>query len=106
MMDSTDAMDASYGAEPVKAPEDKAEPESSVDEENAQDADILISKSKLPDGTEVGDTCTFKAVKDFGDEMSLKYVKADSEEKGEAPSAEDMTAQTDSEIAALDKQSV
>lgn len=88
------------GSAPVNPPETPAaETENeSVDEENAGAAEILISKDKLPSGTKEGDTYTFKVSKDFGDEVSLEYVKEE-----EAPSTADtMNAETGSEISALD----
>lgn len=93
-------MDSGYSETPVAKPEAKpAEAESedteeSVDEENAGAPEILITKSKLP-GKKEGDTCTFKVVKDFGDELSLEYVKSEQ-------TKDTMSADTESEIAALD----
>ena len=100
-----DEMDSSYGNSPVEAPgapgEKPGEPApKSVDEENAGAYEVLIEKSKLPPGTKEGDTCTFKVSKDFGDEVSLKYVK--SPQEGAADQTETPSA-AESEIAALDK---
>lgn len=64
-----DMLDESYSE-----PQSTAAPEESVDEENAGADEILVAKTKLPDGTKEGDTCTFKVTKDFGDEMSLTPV--------------------------------
>lgn len=93
---TNDMMDSGYAAAPAVEP--PAEPSETVDEENAGAAEILIAKDKLPSGTKEGDTCTFRVVKDFGDEFSLEYV---SEETGEE-TEETMNATTGREIAALD----
>ena len=101
-----DAMDSSYGNDPVsppdKAPADKA-PQESVDEQNAGAAQILIAKEKLPPGTKEGDTCTFKVSKDVGDEYILEYIKEGEEESAE-PTRENLDATTESELSALDNQ--
>lgn len=97
----SDEMDESHGAAgaPVEAPEKPAE---SVDEENAGASEILISKDKLPTGTKEGDTCTFKVVKDFGDEFSLEYV---SEESAGTPSEPEEPMSTAArELTALDQE--
>jgi hypothetical protein len=85
----------------VKPPEDST-PTKSVDEENAGASEILISKSKLPSGTKEGDECVFKVAKDFGDEVSLTYVK--DMESDDEPTNDNLNATTNSEIAALDKE--
>jgi hypothetical protein len=100
-----DAMDSSYGNAPVsppdKAPADKA-PAESIDEQNAGQAQILISKDKLPSGTKPGDTCTFKVSKDVGEDYILEYIKEDQEEAAE-PTRENLDATTDKELSALDQ---
>ena len=100
-MTTGDEMDSSYGA--VTPPEKAAEPKGesqSVDEANAGASEVLIAKDKLPTGIKEGDTCTFKVTKDFGDELSLEYVKETNEEQTETETPE---ATTESEIAALDR---
>jgi len=87
-------MDESYGAEPSVKPPMESE---SVDEENAENAEILIAKGDLKEG----DTVTFRVSKDFGDEVSLERVTASAE-----PTNDNMTATTESEIAALDQEEV
>lgn len=62
----------------------EAEEKKSVDEENAGAAEILIAKKELPPETKEGDVCSFKVVKDFGDEYSLQYVKDDEKPPGPA----------------------
>lgn len=94
-------MDSGYGETPVTKPEAKPETDmeekgKSVDEENAGAPEILVMKSKLP-GKKEGDTCTFKVVKDFGDELSLEYMKPHR-------TKDTMNAETESEIAALDNE--
>ena len=93
-------LDPSYGSEPAEKPEAETETES-VDEENAEEAEILISKKELPSGVKAGDTCMFKVMKDFGEECSLKYMKKPAEEATE-PTKDNMEAETASEISALD----
>ena len=94
-------MEKSYGGTPpVEAPEE-AEPAESVDEENAGTSEILIAKTELPSGTKEGDTCTFKVVKDFGNEFSLEYVK-ESPAPGEQ-TADNMETTTANEITAMDE---
>lgn len=97
---SDDELDESYSA-PVTPPEGGAEspPGQSVDEENESSSEILVSKQELPAGTKEGDTCTFRVVKDYGDEFSLEYAKAGA---GESPTesstaAEDFAAMDQSE---------
>ena len=101
-----DAMDSSYGNDPVsppdKAPAAKA-PQESVDEQNAGAAQILIAKEKLPPGTKEGDTCTFKVSKDVGDEYILDYVKEGQEEAPET-TKDNLDVTTESELSALDSQ--
>jgi hypothetical protein len=103
-------MDASYGAGPVSKPGDDTSPaqpelgkneggegKQSVDEENAENAQILIPKKELPEGTKPGDICSFKVSEDHGEEFSLEYVK------DEAPDKSNMEDNTGAEIAALDQ---
>ena len=105
-------MDESYGAKPaapVAPPESGGEPaetkpaaeKESVDEENAGAAEILVAKNKLPDVKE-GDTCTFKVVKDFGDEWSLEYVKEPAAGAGAEP-GEDTMSSVGADFAAMDE---
>jgi hypothetical protein len=96
-----DEMDSSYSKSEVTPPVEEPETETeSVDEENAGAAEILISKKELPSGVKAGDTCTFKVVKDFGEECSLQYVKKPAESA--EPTSENLEATTESEIGALD----
>ena len=98
-------MDSSYGASaPVKPPGEEGETphteKESVDEENAGAGGILVSKHELPEGTKEGDTCTFRVLKDFGDEVSLEYVEEGAGEKPtETTSAEDDFRAMDTEKA-------
>ena len=97
-------MDSTYGEPSVSAPEEApaAEPPTeSVDEANAGEAEILISKDELPSGAKVGDTYTFKVSQDAGDELILEYVKADQEA---GPTKENFEATTDRELSAIDSQ--
>lgn len=97
-----DEMDSSYSNAPVSPPDktgDKTVSES-VDEQNASDAEILISKDKLPPETKEGSTCTFKVAKDLGDEFILEYVKEDNERSANETPEET----TDRELTALDSQ--
>lgn len=92
-------MDDSYGGgdAAVNPPEEKPTADTqSVDEENADQSDILVSKKNLPEGMKEGDTVMMKCMKDHGDEVSMKCMK-DSETKSEP------TDNTSAEIAALDK---
>ncbi len=79
-------MDGMYAHADAKstdegAPEkEEAAPPKSIDEENAGATEILVGKDKLPEGIKEGDECRFRVTKDFGDELSLEYVK--DEEKG------------------------
>jgi hypothetical protein len=96
-------LDSSYGTStpvqpPEKSPADKA-PEKSVDQENADEAEILIAKDKLPPGTKEGDVCSFKVSKDAGDEFILSYVK-DAEQC--EPTNDNLNSTTASELSALD----
>ena len=101
-----EAMDTSYSEPATKTPVEKPETETeseteSVDEENAGASEILVSKKELPSGVKEGDTCKFKVTKDFGDEVSLTYVKEAAEQAGQ-PTKDNMEAETASEISALD----
>ncbi|HUD74789.1 MAG TPA: hypothetical protein VMQ76_06930 [Terracidiphilus sp.] len=100
-------MDSSYSNAPVsppdKAPADKA-PGQSVDEQNAGETQILVSKKELPPATKEGDVCSFKVSKDTGDEFILEYVKEGQEEQGEPPTKDNFDATTDKELSALDSQ--
>ena len=96
-------MDESYGSKPdVKPPDDTGDKptgdKESVDKENAEEADILIDKKKLDPGAKVGDVCSFKIVKDFGDEVSLQWVKDGASKPSETP-----TDNTEAELSALDE---
>lgn len=84
-MPMDEQMDDMYGNEGDTSSTDEtnASTQESVDEENAGAAQILISKDQLPSGTKEGDECTFKVVKDFGDEFSLEYVSEEKEGEGE-----------------------
>lgn len=99
MMADAEMMDASYGGDTADTPAEKTAPDEteSVDEANAGATEILIEKTKIP-GKKEGDTCTFKVVKDFGDELSLEYVKEETKEP-----TEDMSANMESDMAAMDK---
>ena len=97
-------MDGSYSNAPVTPPDKSAstaDESSSVDEQNAGAAEILISKDKLPSGTKEGDTCTFKVSKDFGDEVSLEIVSESDEESAE-PTNDNLESTTESELSAMD----
>lgn len=98
-------MDSSYSSSPVsppdKAPAAKA-PQESVDEQNAGAAQILIAKKELPAGAKEGDVFTFKAQKDFGEDMSLELVKEGQEESSET-TKDNLDATTESELSALDQ---
>lgn len=74
-----------YGTSPPAETPEKAAPAESVDEENAGATEILIAKNKLPGGTKEGDECTFRVTKDFGDEVSLAYVKESEEQTSDEP---------------------
>lgn len=92
-------MESTYGEGSPETPPDETETESppeSIDEENAERAEILIAKSQLPAGTKEGDTCTFRVVKDLGDEFSLKYVK-----EGEGQTAQEPMSEVSQELTAL-----
>jgi len=89
-----------YGAS--KATPDSEEKETepgSVDEENADTAEILVSKSDLPSGCKVGDRYTVRVVADYGDEKGLELVKeSESKETTEEPmstAARELTALSD-----------
>lgn len=90
-------MDSSYSEDTVAGAPDTPEVEKpeSVDEENSESAEILISKGNLKEG----DTVTFRVVKDFGDEVSLERVTA---KPSESPSNDNMNETTANEISALD----
>lgn len=88
------------GDESATPPEDAGSEEKapeSVDEESETGSEILVMKNKLPSGIKEGDVCSFKVVKDFGDEVSLEYVD-EGEDSGTSPESE-----VGDEIAALDK---
>lgn len=87
---SDEEMEEAYGGSkaPVESPESESKSAESVDEENAGASEILIDKSKLPEGTKVGETCTFRVAQDFGDEVSLEYVKEGEETETEEPGSE------------------
>ena len=99
-------MDSSYSSSPVsppdKSPANEA-PAESVDEQNSGAAQILIAKKELPAGAKEGDVFTFKARKDFGEDMSLELVKEGQEEASE-PTKDNLDATTESELSALDSQ--
>lgn len=99
-MSDDDMMDSSYGKTPVQPP-DKA-PEQSVDEQNAGETQILVSKKELPAGTKEGDVYSFKVSKDTGDEFILELVKEGQEESGET--TDNNFDATDKELSALDNQ--
>jgi hypothetical protein len=105
---SDDELDG-YGSEPAVTPPGKsasaAEDTQSVDEQNAGASEILIAKDKLPSGTVEGDTCTFKVTKDFGDEVSLEYVK-DSEEESDEQTSDNMASAAESELSAMDEEGI
>jgi hypothetical protein len=92
-------MDPSYGGDTAVKVPDKTPPES-VDEQNADEAQILVDKKELPPGTKKGDKCMFEVMEDHGEEMSLRYVKEGESAKTESTPGED----TASELAALDSQ--
>ena len=101
-----DALDEMYGASP---PPDKGGGETetdgkgqSVDEENAEQGIVLVDKSKLPHEVKEGDICTFRVVKDFGDEVSLEYVKEGENEPPGGGETDNMSTEG-REIAALDQ---
>lgn len=99
---ASDELDASYqgaegGAEVTPPGETPSQETETVDEENANTAEILVAKNQLPSGTKEGDTCTFRVKKDFGDEFSLEYVKS-GEESSEP---EEPMAQERQELTAL-----
>ena len=109
-MPQADELDESYGGgSAVKPPakpdsigeagDETPEKTDSVDKENAEEADLLIDKKKLPADAKEGDVCSFRIVKDYGDEVSLQYVKEGEETK---PGATDNMSTEDHEIAALD----
>lgn len=105
---SDEEMDGSYGNAPVTPPDKSApaaEDTQSVDEQNSGASEILISKDKLPSSTKEGDTCTFKVVKDFGDEVSLEYVKAGREETG-AQTSDNLNAETESDFSEMAEEGV
>lgn len=91
-------MEEAYGGSkaPVEPPDKPESKPDSVDEENAGASEILIDKSKLPSGTKVGETCTFRVAQDFGDEVSLEYVK-----EGEATTTEEPGGDVGKELTAL-----
>jgi len=91
-----DEMDESYSSAPVEAPD---QPAKSVDEQNEESAAVLIAKSELPSGTKVGDTCTFRVVNDFGDEVSLEYVSESKPESENEPETASMESQELTELA-------
>ena len=94
------SMDSSYGKDAVETPTEKTAPDEteSVDEANAGATEILIEKAKLP-GKKEGDICTFKVVKDFGDELSLEYVKEETPE----PAEDNLSANMESDMDAMDQ---
>lgn len=73
---SEDELDEDYRNAPVTEPETPAEGQASVDDEAAETAEILVSKSKLPGEVKEGQTVTFRVKKDFGDEVSLEVAAA------------------------------
>lgn len=96
-------MDESYGNAPVTPPEETPEPAESVDEENAESAEVVVSNKVLtgPDGEppKEGDEIVVKVVKNYGTESSIIYAPA----KGGGETTEE-PASTEDEIAALDKE--
>jgi hypothetical protein len=89
-----------YGTNGTSAP--AAEPKPTVDEENAQNADILIAKADLPKGCKEGDTYTFRVVKDFGDEASLELVEGN---EPESETTEEPMDVADRELTAMSEES-
>lgn len=77
-------MEEAYGQKKAAAPE-RSEPES-VDEEAAENTEILVEKDKLSPDCKVGDEYTFKVTKHYGDEALLELVKkGEPEETEEEP---------------------
>jgi hypothetical protein len=105
-------LDSSYGAQSaVKPPPDSGGdtppeakgPQESVDEQAADGAEILIAKDKLPDAKE-GDECTFRVVRDYGDEFSLEFVKPEAE--AEEETSTDNLSTPEQDFAAMDAKGV
>jgi hypothetical protein len=88
-------------APPVEAPV-PADEDQTVDEQNAGESEILVSKKNLPAGMKVGDTCMMTLKKDFGDEVSMTCNPEAETEAGEMTN-DDMTAETEKDFSAMDE---
>ena len=86
-------------AAPVEAPP-KPDESQTVDEENAGENEILVSKKSLPAGMKVGDTCTMTLKKDFGDEVSMACAPEDEAEPGEMTN-DGMNAEAENDFTAM-----
>lgn len=96
-------MEEAYGQGPVAPPEQAPEPAEtpeSVDEENAEQAEVVVANSVLtgPDGKppKEGDEIVVKVVKNYGDESSIIYAPPKTETETQTESS------PEEEIAALD----
>ena len=83
-------------APPVEAPAASDESQT-VDEQNAGESEILVSKKDLPAGMKEGDTCMMTMKKDFGDECSMACKPEGKEEAGESTNDE-MNAATEKDF--------
>jgi hypothetical protein len=83
-------------APPVEAPA-AADESQTVDEQNAGESEILVSKKDLPAGMKEGDTCVMTMKKDFGDECSMTCQPEGEEEAGETTNDE-MNAATEKDF--------
>lgn len=92
---SDEDLDSSYSEDAVAGAPDtpEVEPPKSVDEENYDNAELLIPKGTLKEG----DTVTFRVAKDFGDEVSLERVTEPT-----SPTNDNLNETAATEISALD----
>lgn len=78
--------DSLYGEGDPKPAADRAKPDS-VDEQSAEQATDLMSKTSFPGGCKVGDTYSVEITGDHGDQFSVKVEKPGEKETNEKPEA-------------------
>lgn len=84
-------------APPVEAPA-AADESQTVDEQNAGESEILVSKKDLPAGMKEGDTCMMTMKKDFGDECSMMARKPEGKEEAGESTNDEMNAATEKDF--------
>ena len=90
--DSTDGVDQDlYGNGESPEPETKEQPDS-VDEQNAEKATDLLSKSSFPGGCKVGDKYEVEITGNHGDQFSIKVVGKDSKDEADSDQDPDLAA--------------